>query len=104
MGDDADISMFTPIESIKIKDLDKGTQIRVAYDPNRLFFLTYLGELKFIVNEVEGSKNKLKGDILTITQLAVGHRLVVVQVNRNCEDLGSYEAAKFKGVKYVEIV
>ena len=104
LGEDADISMFTPIDSIEVKDLDKGTQVRIAYDPNRIFFLTYLGDMKFIVNEVEGSRNILKGDLLTITQLAVGHRFVVAQVIRDGEDLGSYEAAKFKGIKSVEIV
>lgn len=104
LGEDADISLFTPIDSIEVKDLDNGTQIRISYEPNRIFFLTYLGELQFIVNEVEGSKNIQKGDILVITQLAVGHRFVVSHVFREGEDLGSYEAAKFKGLKSVEIV
>lgn len=104
LGDDADISMFTPIDSLEVSDLEKGTQVRISYDPNRVFFLTYIGDRKFIVNEVEGSKNILKGDILNITQLSVGHRLVVVNVNRNGEDLGSYEAAKYKGLKSVEII
>lgn len=104
LGEDADISMFTPIDSIEVMDLEKGTQVRISYDPNRIFFLTYLGDMRFIVNEVEGSKNIKKGDVLTITQLAVGHRFVVVNVNRNGESLGSYEAAKFKGLKSVEIV
>ena len=104
MGDDADISMFTPIDHVEVKDLDKGTQIRISYDPNRVFFLTYLGDMKFIVNEVEGSKNICKGDILTITQLAVGHRLVVSNVLRDGEDLGMYESAKYKGLKSIEIV
>lgn len=104
LGDDADISMFTPIDCVEVKDLDKGTQIRISYDPNRVFFLTYLGDMKFIVNEVEGSKNIFKGDILTITQLAVGHRLVVANVLRQGEDLGMYESAKYKGLKSIEIV
>lgn len=104
LGEDADISIFTPIDLIEVEDLEKGTQVRISYDPNRVFFLTYLGDMKFIVNEVEGSKNILKGDLLSITQLAVGHRLVVADVVRNGESMGSYEAAKFKGLKSVEIV
>ena len=104
LGEDADISLFTPIDLIEVKELEKGTQVRIAYEPNRILFLTYLGELQFFVNEVEGSRNLQKGDILLITQLAVGHRLVVGNVNRDGEDLGSYEAAKFKGLKSVEIV
>lgn len=104
LGEDADISLFTPIDCLEVQELEKGTQIRVAYDPNRVFFLTYLGDFRFIVNEVEGSKNIRKGDLLTITQLAVGHRFVVAHVVRDGEDLGAYESAKFKGLKSVEII
>lgn len=104
LGEDADISLFTPIDCLEVKELEKGTQIRVAYDPNRVFFLTYLGDCQFIVNDVEGSKNIRKGDLLTITQLAVGHRFVVAHVIRDGEDLGAYESAKFKGLKSVEII
>lgn len=104
LGEDADISLFTPIDCIEVKDLEKGTQLRISYDPNRIIFLTYLGDMKFIINEVEGSKNLLKGDVLTITQLAVGHRWVVAGVNRNGVNLGTFEAAKYKGLKSVEIV
>ena len=104
LGEDADISLFTPIDCIEVGDLEKGTQIRVAYDPNRVFFLTYIGAFDFIVNEVEGSRNIQKGDLLTITQLAVGHRFVVAHVTRDGVDLGGYESAKYKGVKSVEII
>lgn len=104
LGDDADISLFTPIDCLEVKQLEKGTQIRVSYDPNRVFFLTYLGECQFIVNDIEGSKNIRKGDLLTITQLAVGHRFVVAHVVRDGMDLGGYESAKFKGVKSVELI
>ena len=104
LGEDADISLFTPIDCLEVQELEKGTQIRVAYDPNRVFFLTYLGDCQFIVNDVEGSKSIRKGDLLTITQLAVGHRFVVAHVIRDGEDLGAYESAKFKGLKSVEII
>ena len=104
LGEDADISIFTPVDCIEVLELGKGTQVRIAYDPNRVFFLTYLGDFKFIVNEVEGSRNILKGDVLTITQLAVGHRFLVAHVERDGYDLGGYESAKYNGLKSVEIV
>lgn len=104
LGEDADISIFTPIDCIETQELERGTQLRIAYDPNRVFFLTYIGDFQFIVNDVEGSRNICKGDILTITQIATGHRLVVTHVNRNGEDLGPYESAKFKGLKSVEVI
>lgn len=104
LGEDADISMFTPIDSLDVQELAKGSQIRLAYDPNRVFILTYIGDFRFIVNEVEGSRNIHKGDLLTITQLAVGHRFVVADVTRDGVDLGAYESAKYKGLKSVEII
>lgn len=104
LGEDADISLFTPIDCLEVQELERGTQVRVSYDPNRVLFLTYIGDFKFIVNEVEGSRNIQKGDLLTITQLAVGHRFVVAHVIRDGVDLGAYESAKFKGLKSVEIV
>lgn len=104
LGEGADISIFTPIDCIEVQDLERGTQLRISYDPNRVLFLTYIGDFKFIVNEVEGSRNILKGDLLTITQLAVGHRFVVAHVVRDGVDLGAYESAKFKGLKSVEII
>lgn len=94
LGDDADISLFAPIDCVEVQNLEPGTQVRLAYDPNRVFLLTYIGDFKFIVNEAEGSRNILKGDILTITQLAAGHRFVAAHVNRNGQDLGAYESAK----------
>ena len=104
LGEDADISIFTPIDCLEIQDLERGTQVRMSYDPNRVLFLTYIGDFKFIVNEVDGSKNILKGDLLIITQLAVGHRFVAAHVIRDGVDLGAYESAKFRGLKSVEII
>lgn len=104
LGEDADISLFAPVDSIEVNELEKGSQVRIAYDPNRIFFLTYLGDFHFIVNEVEGSRNIMKGDILTISQLAVNHRFVVAHVERDGKDLGGYESAKYNGLKSVEIV
>ena len=40
LGEDADISIFTPVDCIEVHELEKGTQVRIAYDPNRVFFLT----------------------------------------------------------------
>lgn len=104
LGEDADISLFTPVDCLEVQDLAKGSQIQVSYDPNRAFFLTYIGDFQFIVNEVEGSRNILKGDLLTITQLAVGHRFIVSHVVRDGIDLGAYESAKFKGLRSVELI
>lgn len=103
LGEDADISLFTPVDCLEVQELAKGSQIQISYDPNRVFSLTYIGDFQFIVNDVKGSRNIRKSDLLTIAQFAVGHRFVVMRVIRDGVDLGSYESAKFKGLKSVEL-
>ena len=104
LGPDADISLFTPVDSIESADLKAGIQVQLTYDPNRIFLMTYLNENKFIVNEIEGSKNIKQGDILTISQVAVGFPLIVSQVNRGGKNLGKYVAAQERGLKSIELM
>ncbi|MDE6460208.1 MAG: hypothetical protein K2K52_05165 [Paramuribaculum sp.] len=104
LGEDADISLFTPIDCIEVETLEPGTKLRISYEPKRVLTLTYTGDFVFVVDAVEGSRNILVGDSLTISQFAVGHRLVAARVVRNGENLGSYESAKFEGLKSVEVI
>lgn len=104
LGNDADTSMFTPVDGIEVQNLKEGDLVRITYNPDRVFCLKYLGDFHFIVNEVNGSQNIKKGDILTITQILTGHRFVAAHVVRDNEDLGGYESAKENGVKSVEII
>ena len=104
LGPDCDISLFTPVDSIESVDLKAGTQIQITYDPNRVFILTYLSDNQYIINELEGSKNLKQGDVLTISQLAVGFPLIVSQVAREGKNLGKYVAAQERGLKSIEIM
>lgn len=104
LGDDADISLFSPIDCLDVNELEQGSQIRITYDPGRILLLTYLGDFRFIINDIAGSHNLRKGDLLTISQLAVGHRLVAAHVVRDGNDMGAYESAKYKGLKSVELL
>lgn len=103
MGEDADISAFSKIDCLEISELMVGARVRLAYEPNRRFLLTYLGNNRFAVEEVNGSRNIREGDELTITHLALGRRFVVAHVWRNGADLGPYEAAKFRGLTHIEV-
>ena len=98
IGDEADISMFSPIELVEVADLDKGTQVRVTYEPNREFELDYTGDCKFTVRNAKGSRNIVPGDVMSISQLAIGHRFVAAHVWRDGKDLGVYEGAKERGI------
>lgn len=102
INEDADFSDFTEIECIEVQDLKTDSIVRISYDPKRVLTLRYIGDFKFVVNEVEGSRNIMKGDVLTITQLAIGHRLVAAHIFRNGQDLGAYESARHNGLRAVE--
>lgn len=103
LGEEADISAFSPVESVDIGALADGASVKISYDPNRTFTLKYLGNFRFRVEDVLGSKNLREGDEVTVSQIAKGHRFVASHVCRDGEDLGAYEAAKSKGIREIEI-
>ncbi len=103
MGNDTEISAFTPVDEIVISKLSEGTQIQFTYHPNRLIVMTYLGNSNFIVNESINSKLQ-KGDTVKITHLVLGYELVVLDVSRDGISLGSYTAAKQGGLTSLEII
>lgn len=98
IGDEADLSMFRPMEIIESSRLTKGNHIKVTYKPNREFELEYEGDGLFTVMDVKGSRNIQKGDVMKINQLAEGHRFIAANIWRNGVDLGAYEAAKEQGI------
>lgn len=103
LGEEADISCFSPVETVDINGLAAGASVKISYDPNRTLTLKYLGNFRFRVEDAIGSKNLKEGDVLTVSQIAKGHRFVASHVYRDGEDLGAYEAAKSKGVRELEV-
>ncbi len=103
IGEDSEISDFSPVENIDSDDLEIGEQIRIMYQPNRVLVLSYLGENLYIVNKSQGSK-LLKGDKLRIAGFYVGFELLISDVERDKKHLGSYRAAIQGGLTGVEII
>lgn len=103
LGEESDISIFAPVESIEPENLETGDQVQVTYEPNRILLMTFTGEDKFLINEVSGSKNLLKGDTLRISQMVVGHPLIVIDVIREGKSLGKYIAARNYGLTSIEV-
>ena len=103
LGEEADISAFSPVKSIDIDSLAEEATIKITYDPNRTLILKYLGNFRFRIEEAVGSRNLKEGDELIVSQIAAGHRFVASHVYRNGQDLGSYEAAKSRGVGEIEV-
>ena len=103
LGEEADISCFSPVESVNISGLANRASVKISYDPNRTLTLKYLGNFRFRVEEAIGSKNLKEADEVTVSQIAKGHRFVASHVYRDGVDLGAYEAAKSKGVREIEV-
>ena len=101
--EDTEISDFARVEQLESKTLKEGMQIQISYDPGRQLLLTFLGDDTFIVNKSYKSKLQ-KGDKVTISHFTKGFELLVSEVVRNGESLGSYQAAKAGGLKSIEIL
>lgn len=103
IGDDTEISDFTPVDEVVASATPEGTMVQITYDPGRVIVLTYLGDGWFIVNE--SIKSKLQqGDKIKVSHLTKGFKLKVSEVIRDGRDLGSYTGAKEGGLTSVEII
>ena len=103
LGEDCDISMWQPMESLESEGLEIGTQVQITYDPQRLVIMTYIGANNFVVNESKNSK-LIKGDILKIIQMIVGTAFYCKEVVRDNKSMGSYLGAKQNGLTSIEII
>lgn len=98
LGENPEISSFSLIESISAYDMEVGEKIRFTYKPDRKLLLTYLGNNEFVVDESHNSK-LIQGDVLTINgNFLIGAELLINDVKRNGNHLGSYFAAKDGGL------
>lgn len=95
------VSDFKFTEIIETKNLEKGSQIILRYDPDRMIHLEYLGESFFIVKESFNSKLQI-GDKVKIQSFNKGFELIASEVIREGVNLGSYIAAKQGGITSIE--
>ena len=72
----------------------------VTYPPNREITMEYVGDNHFSVIESKNSK-LLKGDLLTLTHIVRGYPLLVSEVIRDGENMGSYTAGKAQGINFI---
>lgn len=103
IGEYGTSSEFRHVKKVMSEELTEGDQIQITYQPDRMLRLSYMGNNKYLVNESRGSK-LLKGDQLLITAFYVGFDLVVSDVERAGEHLGSYVAAKQGGISTIRIL
>lgn len=97
-------SSFIPIEGeLLTTNLIPEQLVEITYLPNRRLQFIYLGDDKFEIVTNENSK-LMVGDICTISSFIQRYPLIIRQVVRNGEDLGSYSAARAGGIATVKIL
>ena len=98
------ISDFEDRNSIETDTLNIGDTLELAYLPNRVFYLKYVGDSRFIIESVENSRNLLAGDIVKITHIEKGFPLYIPEVVRDGKNLGAYEAGKNGGLTSIQLI
>lgn len=87
---------------INAEDLPDDCKVIIEWRPGRVILIQHKGEGKYIVLESHNSK-LLKGDILTLSQIAVGFPFMVKEVERGGVSLGNYMAAAVDGISSFRI-
>ena len=76
-----------------------GQQVSITYPPNRSLVIEYLGDNQFRVNASENGKLQ-EGDLLTLTHLVRHYPMIVSDVIRDGQSLGSFTAGKQRGIDF----
>lgn len=82
---------------VEMSELSKGTKVEICWKPGRRILIRHDGNGQYEVIKSENSK-LLPGDILSLSQLAIGFPFVADKVFRNEKPLGCYRAADGVGI------
>lgn len=88
---------------IDLQKYPANTRIILKWQPDRTLHLVQKVDGEYLVEKSENSK-LLKGDILSLSQIAVGFPLMVRQVWRDGNSLGNYIGAQIEGISSIEII
>ena len=86
-------------EEIRVGELSVGQGILISYLPDRQIEIRYLGSNRFRVLRSINSKLRI-GDEITLTHIVQGYPLLVSEVIRVGESLGSFTAGKAQGIRF----
>ena len=87
----------------ELEKLPANQRIEIEWEPNRKILIRHTSGYEYEVIKSENSK-LLEGDILTLSQIAVGFPFIVRKVIREGKDLGSYTASTELGLKKIMIL
>ena len=102
-NNDVVISEFSDVEMVESGSLRPGDSVIVRYVPDRMIKFRFTGGTSFIVEESVNSKLH-EGDKVDIASFVKGFSLLVNNVERDGENLGSYTGAKQGGLKEITVV
>ncbi len=90
-------------DEIRSADLQVGKVVEIAYLPDRVVTLRYLGNNRYKVERSQNSKLQADDEV-EILNFVLHHPLLVVQVWRNGESLGQFTAGRVSGLSSIKVV
>ncbi len=90
-------------DEIRSADLQVGKVVEIAYLPDRVVTLRYLGNNRYKVEQSQNSKLQADDEV-EILNFVLHHPLLVVQVWRNGESLGQFTAGRVSGLSSIKVV
>jgi len=90
-------------DEVRSADLQVGKVVEIAYLPDRVVTLRYLGNNRYKVEQSQNSKLQAD-DGVEILNFVLHHPLLVVQVWRNGESLGQFTAGRVSGLSSIKVI
>lgn len=97
--DKSNSSFGSSSDEICMKELTIGQQILISYLPDRELILCYKGKNHFNVIQSKNSKLIIDDD-LEISHIVKGYPLIISDVKRGGNSLGSFTAGKIQGIDF----
>lgn len=97
--DKSNSSFDSTSDEIRVQELTIGQQIQISYLPDRHLIIEYQGNNTFLILSSKNSKLQ-DDDQITMTHIVSGYPLLVSEVIRNGQSLGSFTAGKAQGIAF----
>ena len=88
---------------VRSADLQPDACVEIAYLPDRIVRMRYLGNQRYQVVESQNSKLQV-GDEVEIQNFVLHHPLLALNVWRNGEPLGQFTAGSISGLSSVKVL
>lgn len=103
IDDQGNSNFETPDGEVRSSDLQSGSCVEIAYLPDRIVRMQYVGNQHYRVIESMNSKLQV-GDEVEIQNFVLHHPLLVLNVWRNGEALGQFTADRVSGLSSIKLL